>query len=57
MAMEQFIGRKTLKAWKMKEGKTSAGARIINPQGGHAGEARSKSKQATVPAKKDDKKK
>lgn len=55
MAMEQFVGRKTKKAWAMKP-KRYAGASIENPQGGHAGEAKAKMKQVQAP-KKDDKKK
>jgi hypothetical protein len=49
MSMESFVGRKTKKAWAMKP-KARAGASIVNPQGGHAGEAKAKSKSVKAPA-------
>lgn len=48
MAMEQFVGRKTKKAWAMKP-KRYAGNSTTKP-GGHAGEAKAKSKTVKAPA-------
>lgn len=56
MAMEQFIGAKTKKAWRMKPS-ARAGASIPNPQGGHSSEAKPKMKTQKAPAKDDGKKK
>ena len=52
MAMEQFIGAKAKKAWRMKP-KARAGASIDNPQGGRSSDAKLKTKTQKAPEKTD----